>query len=67
MDATTTNERKKNSERRAKFFDILKKVFLWSGVVIGCAFILALLYQLLKFILVAAVFFIAFMFPGRRW
>lgn len=67
MTAANTNERKNNSARKAKFLDILKKVLFWSGVVIGSALLLVALYQLLKFILVAAVLFVAFLFSTRRW
>ena len=67
MNAEKTNERKRGSGRKSKFLEILKKVLIWSAVIVGIALLLVVLYQILKFILIAAVLFIAFLFPTRRW
>lgn len=65
MNADKTNERKIG--HKSKFFEIFKKVLVWAAVIVGVAFLLIALYQILKFLLVAAVLFVAFFFPTRRW
>ena len=64
---TTADERKvNNSAQKEKILNILKNILIYAGVIIVGAFLLAVLYQVLKFLFVAAVLFIAWIWP-RRW
>ena len=67
MNAEKTNERNTGVGRKSKFLEILKKVLIWTAVIVGIALLLVALYQILKFILIAAVLVVAFFFPSRRW
>ena len=68
MNTATVNERKVNkSARKEKILDICKKALIWTGIIIGGAVLLVALYQILKFLFVGALLFIAWLCPKRRW
>ena len=68
MNTATVNERKVNkSARKEKILDVCKKVLIWTGIIIGGAVLLVALYQILKFLFVGALLFIAWLCPKRRW
>ena len=68
MNTATVNERKVNkSARTEKILDVCKKVLIWTGIIIGGAVLLVALYQILKFLFVGALLFIAWLCPKRRW
>lgn len=66
---TIANERKaKNTAKKEKALKILKKILIWSVVIIGGAFLLVALYQILQVLFVGAILLIAWLGPGpRRW
>ena len=68
MNTATVNERKVNkSARKEKILEVCKKVLIWTGIIIGGALLLVALYQILKFLFVGALLFIAWLCPKRRW
>lgn len=68
MNTTIVTERKVNeSARKEKILDVCKKVLIWTGIIIGGAVLLVALYQILKFLFVGALLFIAWLCPKRRW
>lgn len=67
---TTATERKINkSAHKEKILNTCKKVLMWTGVIIGGAVLLGVLYQILKFLFVGAILLIAWLGPvfPRRW
>ena len=67
---TTATERKTNkSARKEKILNICKKVLIWTGIIVGGAILLGVLYQILKFLFVGAISLIAWLGPvfPRRW
>jgi hypothetical protein len=67
---TTANERKaNNTARKEKFLKTLKNILIWTGVIIGGAILLGILYQILKFLFVGAILLFAWLGPvfPRRW
>lgn len=66
---TIANERKaKNIAKKEKALKILKKILIWAVVIIGGAFLLVALYQILQVLFVGAILLIAWLGPGpRRW
>ena len=67
---TTATERKINkSARKEKILNTCKKVLIWTGVIIGGAVLIGVLYQILKFLFVGAILLIAWLGPvfPRRW
>ena len=67
---TTASERKtNNTARKEKFLKVLKNILIWTGVIIGGAVLLVVLYQILKFLFVGAILLIAWLGPvfPRRW
>ena len=68
MNAINTNERKAdNSIRKSKFWSTLKKVLLYTVAAVAVVLILAVLYQILEFLFVGAVLFLAWICPKRWW
>ena len=68
MNTATVNERKiSKSARKEKFLKVLKNILIWTGAIIGGAVLLVALYQILKFLFVGALLFIAWLCPKRRW
>lgn len=66
---TIANERKaKNTAKKEKALKILKNILIWAVVIIGGAFLLVALYQILQVLFVGAILLIAWLGPGpRRW
>ena len=67
---TTATERKINkSARKEKILNVCKKVLIWTGIIVGGAILLGVLYQILKFLFVGAILLIAWLGPvfPRRW
>ena len=70
MTTATVNERKNNNAaRKAKIINIVKKVLLYTIIAIVGVFALVALYQIVKFLFVAAILLIAWLGPvgPRRW
>ena len=68
MNAINTNERKAdNSIRKSKFWSTLKKVLLYTVAAVAVVLILAVLYQILEFLFVGAILFLAWICPKRWW
>ena len=68
MNAINTNESKSdNSARKNKFLSTLKKVLLYTVAAVAVVLILAVLYQILEFLFVGAVLFLAWICPKRWW
>ena len=68
MNAINTNERKTdNSIRKSKFWSTLKKVLLYTLAAVAVIVVLAVLYQILKFLFVGAILFLAWICPKRWW
>ena len=68
MNAINTNERKAdNSIRKSKFWSTLKKVLLYTVAAVAVVIILAVLYQILEFLFVGAILFLAWICPKRWW
>ena len=66
MKTATTNERKLYKSTR-RLFDVLKKILLYTGLIVGGLLLLIVLYQILKQLFVVALLFVAWIFPKRRW
>lgn len=67
MNAINTNERKtENFIRKSKFWSTLKKVLLYTLAAIAVVLVLAILYQILEFLFVGAILFLAWICP-KRW
>ena len=68
VNAINTNVKKeRNPIQRGKFWSILKNILLCMVVIIAAALVLVVLYQMLKFLFVAAILLIAWLgVPGRR-
>lgn len=68
MNAINTNERKtENSVRKGKVLDILKKILLYTVVTVVVVFALVAICQILKFLFVGAILFLAWICPKRWW
>jgi cell division protein FtsL len=68
MNAINTNERKTdNSIRKSKFWSTLKKVLLYTLAAVAVVVVLAVLYQILEFLFVGAILFLAWICPKRWW
>lgn len=69
MNAINTNERKAdNSIRKSKFWSTLKKVLLYTLGAVAVVVGLAVLYQILEFLFVAAILLVAWIgIVPRRW
>lgn len=70
MTTATVNERKNNNAaRKARIINIVKKVILYTIIAIVGVFALVALYQIVKFLFVAAILLIAWLGPvgPRRW
>ena len=67
MNTATAGERKARTRiQKGKFIDVLKKILMYTGIVICGIVLLVVLYQILEFLLGAAILLIAFLFPIRR-
>lgn len=68
MSAINTNERKADkSILKSKFCSNLKKVLLYTVSAVAVVLILAVLYQILEFLFVGAILFLAWICPKRWW
>lgn len=68
MNAINKNERKTdNSIRKSKFLSTLKKVLLYTVAAVAVVLVLAVLYQILEFLFVGAILFLAWICPKRWW
>lgn len=69
MTTTATERRINKSARKEKILNSCKKVLTWTGIIIGGAVILGVLYQILEFLFVGAILLIAWLGPvfPRRW
>lgn len=68
MNAINTNERKTdNAIRKSKFLSTLKKVLLYTVAAVAVVLVLAVLYQILEFLFVGVILFLAWICPKRWW
>ena len=68
MNAINTGERKAdNSVRKNKFWSTLKKVLLYTIAAVAVVVGLAILYQILEFLFVGVILFLAWICPKRWW
>lgn len=70
MNAATVTERKThNAARKTKIINTVKKVLLYTTIAVVGIFALVALYQIVKFLFVAAILLIAWLGPvgPRRW
>lgn len=68
MNAINTNKKRAdNSIRKSKFWSTLKKVLLYTVAAVAVVLILAVLYQILEFLFVGAILFLAWICPKRWW
>lgn len=68
MNAINNNERKADaSAHQEKNLNILKKILLYTVAAIAVVFVLAVLYQILEFLFVGAILFLAWICPKRWW
>lgn len=67
MNAINTQEGKTNKVKTKKVFNVLKKILLYSGMIVGSIVALVVLYKVLEFLFVAAILFIAWIGVPRRW
>ena len=66
MNTVTTMENTSNqSARKKKFITTLSKILLFTGIAIGGAVLLVALYQIIQYLFVAALLFIAWLCPRR--
>ncbi len=66
MNAININERKADkSILKSKFCSTLKKVLLYTVAAVAVVLILAVLYQILEFLFVGAILFLAWLCPKR--
>lgn len=56
----------KKPTEKFKLLDTTLKVFKWAGIIIGAAIVLVVLYQILKYLFVGALLFIAWLCP-KGW
>ena len=59
-------EKTKNVKAR-KFLDVLKKILIYTGIIIGALVAVVVVYKVLEFLFVAAILFIAWIGVPRRW
>ena len=68
MNAINTNEGKAdNAIRKNKFWSTLKKVLLYTVAAVAVVLVLVVLYQILEFLFVGAILFLAWICPKRWW
>lgn len=67
MNAINTQEGKTNNVKAKKAFNVLKKILLYSGMIIVSIVALVAIYKVLEFLFVAAILFIAWIGVPRRW
>ena len=70
MNIATATERKNNTTaRKEKIINVIKKVLLYTVIAVVGVFALVALYQIVKFLFVAAILLIAWLGPvrPRRW
>ena len=68
MNAINTDERKAdNVVRKNKFWSTLKKVLLYMLGAVAVVVGLAILYQILEFLFVGVILFLAWICPKRWW
>ena len=68
MNAINTNKSKSdNSANKNKFLSTLKKVLLYMLGAVAVVVGLAILYQILEFLFVGVILFLAWICPKRWW
>ena len=67
--ATVTERKSNNTARKEKIINAIKKILLYTVVAVIGVFALVALYQIVKFLFVAAILLIAWLGPvrPRRW
>ena len=67
--ATVTERKSNNTARKEKIINAIKKILLYIVVAVIGVFALVALYQIVKFLFVAAILLIAWLGPvrPRRW
>ena len=67
MNAINTKDEKTKNVKARKFLDVLKKILIYTGIIIGALVALVIVYKVLEFLFVAAILFIAWIGIPRRW
>ena len=67
MNAINTKDEKTKNVKARKFLDVLKKILIYTGIIIGALVALVVVYKVLEFLFVAAILFIAWIGIPRRW
>ena len=67
MNAINTQEEKIKHVKTKKALDILKKILMYPGIILGAIVALVVIYKILEFLFVAAILFIAWLGVPRRW
>ena len=67
MNAINSQDEKIKNVRAKKALDVLKKILMYTGIIIGALVALVVIYKVLEFLLVAAILFIAWIGVPRRW
>ena len=67
MNAINTKDEKTKNVKARKFLDVLKKILIYTGIIIGALVALVVVYKVLEFLFVAAILFIAWIGVPRRW
>ena len=67
MSNATATEVNTKSTRKENFINIVSKILLYTVAIVGGIFLLVAIYQIVKFLFVAAILLIAWLGPTRRW
>ena len=67
MNAINTKDENTKNVKARKFLDVLKKILIYTGIIIGALVALVVVYKVLEFLFVAAILFIAWIGIPRRW
>ena len=67
MNAINTKDEKTKNVKARTFLDVLKKILIYTGIIIGALVALVVVYKVLEFLFVAAILFIAWIGIPRRW
>ena len=62
---TVTAKKRNSRKRRIEFTETMKSILQYTAVAIGGLILLMALYQIFQYLFVAAVLFIAWLFPKR--
>ena len=67
MNSINSQDEKIKNVRAKKALDVLKKILMYTGIIIGVLVALVVIYKVLEFLFVAAILFIGWLGVPRRW